>query len=121
MQGASPAMTSTLGRLIRLLRPSAPRVVGAVLAAAVSAAAAAAYAWLIGPLLRGVLLGEPVSVGPFHPTADAGRWFLPALLLGVAAVKAVAQLLQTGWMQTAGQQALARDSCTSGGSERRWA
>jgi len=108
MQGASPAMTSTLGRLIRLLRPSAPRVVGAVLAAAVSAAAAAAYAWLIGPLLRGVLLGEPVSVGPFHPTADAGRWFLPALLLGVAAVKAVAQLLQTGWMQTAGQQALAR-------------
>jgi subfamily B ATP-binding cassette protein MsbA len=101
-------MTSTLGRLLRLLRPSAPRVVGAVLAATVSAAAAAAYAWLIGPLLRGVLLGEPVSVGPFHPCPGAGRWLLPALLLGVAAIKAVAQLLQTGWMQTAGQQALAR-------------
>src|SRR5262249_60218861 len=53
MQVASPAMTSTLGRLLRLLRPSAPRVVGAVLAAAASAAAAAAYAWRIGPLLRG--------------------------------------------------------------------
>jgi ATP-binding cassette, subfamily B, bacterial MsbA len=108
MQGASPAMTSTLGRLLRLLRPSAPRVMGAVLAAVVSAAAAAAYAWLIGPLLRGVLLGEPVAVGPFHPAPGAGRWLLPGLLLGVAAVKAVAQLLQTGWMQAAGQGALAR-------------
>ena len=34
-------------------------------------------------------------------------WLLPGLLVGVAGVKAIAQLLQTGWMQTAGQQALA--------------
>jgi len=51
-------MTSTLGRLLGLLRPSARLVIGAVLAAVVSAAAAAGYAWLIGPLLRSVLLSE---------------------------------------------------------------
>ena len=54
-------MTSPLRRLLGLLRPSAPLVAGAVLAASVSAAAAAGYAWLIGPLLRSVLLSEPMS------------------------------------------------------------
>ena len=101
-------MTSTLGRLLALFRPSARLVVGAVLAAAVSAAAAAGYAWLIGPLLRSVLLSEPMHVGGLYTSPEQARWLLPGLLILLAVVKAGAQLLQTGWMQVAGQRALAR-------------
>ena len=101
-------MTSTLGRLLRLLRPSARLVAGAILAAAVSAVAAAGYAWLIGPLLRSVLLSEPMRIGGLYTSPDRARWLLPGLLVLLAVVKAGAQLLQTGWMQVAGQRALAR-------------
>ena len=100
-------MTSTLGRLLGLLRPSARLVAGAVLAATVSAAAAAGYAWLIGPLLRSVLLSEPLRVARLYTSPERARWLLPGLLVGLALVKAGAQLLQTGWMQVAGQRALA--------------
>ncbi len=101
-------MTSALRRLLGLLRPSAPLVIGAVIAAGVSAAAAAGYAWLIGPLLRGVLVSEPMHVGGLYPSSSQARWLLPGLLVLLAVVKAGAQLLQTGWMQVAGQRALAR-------------
>ncbi|HTS80921.1 MAG TPA: ABC transporter ATP-binding protein [Myxococcaceae bacterium] len=101
-------MTSPLRRLLGLLRPSAPLVAGAVLAAAVSAAAAAGYAWLIGPLLRSVLLSEPMRVAGWTTSPGRARWLLPASLVVLALVKAGAQLLQTGWMQVVGQRALAR-------------
>ncbi len=100
-------MTSTLGRLLGLLRPSARLVIGAVLAAAVSATAAAGYAWLIGPLLRSVLLSEPLHLVGLYTSPERTRWLLPGLLVLLALVKAGAQLLQTGWMQVAGQRALA--------------
>jgi subfamily B ATP-binding cassette protein MsbA len=83
-------------------------VAGAILAAAVSAVAAAGYAWLIGPLLRSVLLSEPMRIGGLYTSPDRARWLLPGLLVLLAVVKAGAQLLQTGWMQVAGQRALAR-------------
>jgi len=101
-------MTSTLGRLLSLLRPSARLVAGAVLAATVSAVAAAGYAWLIGPLLRSVLLSEPMRLAGLYTSPEQARWLLPGLLVLLAVVKAGAQLLQTGWMQVAGQRALAR-------------
>jgi len=100
-------MTSTLGRLLGLLRPSARLVIGAVLAAVVSAAAAAGYAWLIGPLLRSVLLSEPLHLAGLYTSPERARWLLPGLLVLLALVKAGTQLLQTGWMQVAGQRALA--------------
>ena len=100
-------MTSTLGRLLGLLRPSARLVIGAVLAAVVSAAAAAGYAWLIGPLLRSVLLSEPSHLAGLYTSPERARWLLPGLLVLLALVKAGTQLLQTGWMQVAGQRALA--------------
>ena len=100
-------MTSTLGRLLGLLRPSARLVIGAVLAATVSAAAAAGYAWLIGPLLRSVLLSEPLHLVGLYTSPAQARWLLPGLLVLLALVKAGTQLLQTGWMQVAGQRALA--------------
>ncbi len=100
-------MTSTLGRLLGLLRPSARLVTGAVIAATVSAAAAAGYAWLIGPLLRSVLLSEPFRLVGLYTSPERARWLLPGLLVLLALVKAGTQLLQTGWMQVAGQRALA--------------
>jgi subfamily B ATP-binding cassette protein MsbA len=101
-------MNSTLRRLLGLLRPSARLVMGAVFAAAVSAAAAAGYAWLIGPLLRSVLLSEPMRLVGFYASPERTRWLLPGLLVLLAMIKAGMQLLQTGWMQVAGQRALAR-------------
>ena len=100
-------LASPLRRLLGLLRPYRGRVALAVCAAAVSAAAAAAYAWLVGPLLKGVLVGGPVSLGPL--VLETGRWqtVLPLAIVVAAAVKAVSQLLQTGWMQTVGQRVLA--------------
>jgi len=62
---------------------------------------------MIGPLLRGVLVGDRADLGPLGLPGSLGRWALPAALVAVAVVKSVAQLLQTGWMQTAGQRALA--------------
>src|SRR5678816_1259501 len=100
-------MTSTLGRLLALLRPSARLVAGAVLAAVVSAVAAAGYAWLIGPLLRSVLLSEPMRLVGLYTSPERARWLLPGLLVALAIIKAGTQLLQTGWMQVAGQRALA--------------
>src|SRR5678815_3292551 len=100
-------MTSTLVRLLALLRPSARLVGGAVLAAMVSAAAAAGYAWLIGPLLRSGRLSEPMRLVGLYTSPERTRWLLPGLLVALAVVKAGAQLLQTGWMQVAGQRALA--------------
>ncbi|HUM13306.1 MAG TPA: ABC transporter ATP-binding protein [Myxococcaceae bacterium] len=101
-------MNSTLGQLLGLLRPSARLVTGAVLASVVSAAAAAGYAWLIGPLLRSVLLSEPMHLVGVYTSPERARWLLPGLLVLLALVKAGMQLLQTGWMQVAGQRALAR-------------
>ena len=101
-------MTSTLRRLLGLLRPSVRLVVPAVLAAALSAAAAAGYAWLMGPLLRSVLLSEPMRLAGWSTSPQQARWLLPGLLVLLAVVKAGAQLAQTGWMQVAGQRALAR-------------
>ncbi|HZX43758.1 MAG TPA: ABC transporter transmembrane domain-containing protein, partial [Myxococcaceae bacterium] len=73
-----------------------------------SAAAAAGYAWLIGPLLRSVLLSEPMRLVGFYASPERTRWLLPGLLVLLAMIKAGMQLLQTGWMQVAGQRALAR-------------
>jgi ATP-binding cassette, subfamily B, bacterial MsbA len=100
-------LASPLRRLLGLLRPHRARVALALLAAATSAAAAALYAWLVGPLLQGVLVGGPVQLGPLEFPAHQWRWVLPLAVVAAASVKASAQLLQTGWMQTVGQKVLA--------------
>jgi ATP-binding cassette, subfamily B, bacterial MsbA len=90
-----------------LLRPYRLRVGLALVAAALSAAAAATYAWLVGPLLKGVLLGGAVRLGPVELQTSVWRWVLPAAVMAAALVKASAQFLQTGWMQSVGQRVLA--------------
>jgi ATP-binding cassette, subfamily B, bacterial MsbA len=100
-------LASPLRRLWGLLRPYRLRVGLALVAAATSAAAAATYAWLVGPLLKGVLLGGAVRLGPMELQTSVWRWALPAAVMGAALVKASAQFLQTGWMQSVGQRVLA--------------
>ena len=100
-------LATPLRRLVGLLRPYRLRVAVALLAAAISAAAAAAYAWLVGPLLKGVLLGGSVQLGPLELQRQAWRWVLPLAVVAAALVKATAQFLQTGWMQSVGQRVLA--------------
>ena len=100
-------LATPLGRLWGLLRPYRFRVGLALGAAAVSAAAAAGYAWLVGPLLKGVLLGGAVRLGPLELQTSVWRWVLPGAVMAAALVKAGAQFLQTGWMQSVGQRVLA--------------
>ena len=100
-------LATPLRRLWGLLRPYRLRVALALVAACVSAAAAAGYAWLVGPLLKGVLLGGTVQLGPVELQTSVWRWVLPAAVMAAALVKALAQFLQTGWMQAVGQRVLA--------------
>jgi ATP-binding cassette, subfamily B, bacterial MsbA len=100
-------LATPLRRLLGLLRPYRLKVAAALLAAAISAAAAAGYAWLVGPLLKGVLLGGAVRLGPVELQTAVWRWVLPAAVMAAALVKASAQFLQTGWMQSVGQRVLA--------------
>jgi subfamily B ATP-binding cassette protein MsbA len=100
-------LATPLRRLWGLLRPHRVRVGLAVVAACISAAAAATYAWLVGPLLKGVLLGGAVQLGPVELQTSVWRWVLPAAVMAAALVKATAQFLQTGWMQSVGQRVLA--------------
>src|SRR5450631_2286292 len=100
-------LATPLRRVWGLLRPYRARVALAVGAACISAAAAATYAWLVGPLLKGVLLGGAVQLGPVELQTSVWRWVLPAAVMAAALVKALAQFLQTGWMQSVGQRVLA--------------
>jgi subfamily B ATP-binding cassette protein MsbA len=100
-------LATPLRRVWGLLRPYRVRVALAVFAACISAAAAATYAWLVGPLLKGVLLGGAVQLGPLELQTSVWRWVLPAAVMAAALVKASAQFLQTGWMQSVGQRVLA--------------
>jgi subfamily B ATP-binding cassette protein MsbA len=85
------------GRLLTRIRPHAGRVALATVASAFAAAAAALWARLLGPLLETVLAER---------RADDLLWKLPALIVAVALIKALAQWLQTGLMQSVAQRVL---------------
>jgi ATP-binding cassette, subfamily B, bacterial MsbA len=87
-----------LRRLLSYARPYWPLALGATLASCVAAAAAAAYAYLIGPLLQAVLTGA--RAGPL------GIGTIPAAVVAVAVIKALAQFLQNGLMTEVGQRAM---------------
>ncbi|MBF5046446.1 ABC transporter ATP-binding protein [Aggregicoccus sp. 17bor-14] len=94
-------------RLLRHVWPYRRLLLGGTLAALAVAAAASAYAYLVGPLLKAVLTDQPVSVAGMHMQGRALLRVLPLLLVGVAAVKALAQFLQGGLMQRLGQRVMA--------------
>ncbi|HLL53279.1 MAG TPA: ABC transporter ATP-binding protein [Myxococcaceae bacterium] len=99
-------------RLLGYLAPHRLAVVGALLASSVAAGAAALYAYLIGPLLKAVLTGASVELGPLSFSGSDLVTRFPLLVVAVAMAKAVAQLAQGGLMQATGQKvmsALRRD------------
>ncbi|MCY1046423.1 ABC transporter ATP-binding protein [Corallococcus sp. bb12-1] len=94
-------------RLLGYLLPYRRLLLAGSLASLTAAAATAAYAWIVGPLLRAVLTGAPVSVAGMTLSPEALLSRLPLLVVAVALVKATAQFLQGGLMQRLGQRVMA--------------
>ncbi|WP_043322580.1 ABC transporter ATP-binding protein [Corallococcus coralloides] len=94
-------------RLLGYLRPYRRLLLAGTLASLTAAAATAAYAWVVGPLLRAVLTGAPVTVAGMTLAPEALLSRLPLLVVAVALVKATAQFLQGGLMQRLGQRVMA--------------
>lgn len=94
-------------RLLGYARPFRAEIGLAVVAAVIAAVAGALYAYLVGPLLKAVLTELPVHVGPLRLDSGDRVWRLPLAVVGLAALKAAAQLLHQGWMQSAGQKVMA--------------
>jgi subfamily B ATP-binding cassette protein MsbA len=100
------ASTNAYRRLLAYVRPYRSRVVAATACSLVVAAGTAAYAYVIGPLLKSVLMGEAVTVGPVTLTGTDLLFGLPLLVVSIAALKATAQWGQTGLMQAVGQRVM---------------
>ncbi|MBJ6760120.1 ABC transporter ATP-binding protein [Myxococcaceae bacterium JPH2] len=94
-------------RLLGYLRPYRGLLVAGTSASLVAAVATSGYAWLVGPLLRAVLTGAPVTVAGVALPMDALLKRLPLLVVAVALVKSTAQFLQGGLMQRLGQRVMA--------------
>jgi subfamily B ATP-binding cassette protein MsbA len=93
-------------RLLSYLRPYRAPLALAILASGVTAATTAAYAWLVGPLLKAVLMGSPVVLGPVKLEGGGLLWQFPLAMVVVAGLKALSQFLHNGLMQTTGQRVL---------------
>src|SRR5262245_40344805 len=102
----APPAKGTYRRLLRSLRPYRANAAAALAASSVAAAAAALYAYLIGPLLKAVLTEGPVELGGVAVDREDLALVFPAAIVAAAAVKALAQWLQGGWMQSLGQRVM---------------
>jgi subfamily B ATP-binding cassette protein MsbA len=91
-------------RLLARVRPQRASILLAIAASTVAAAAAAVYAYLLGPLIKALLTGGALRLGPFSLDHSDLVWRIPAGLVALAGVKAISQYLQTGLMQSAGQR-----------------
>ena len=94
-------------RLLGYLSPYRRLLLAGTLASLTAAAATSAYAWIVGPLLRAVLTGAPVTVAGMTLAPEVLLSRLPLLVVAVALVKATAQFLQGGLMQRLGQRVMA--------------
>jgi ATP-binding cassette, subfamily B, bacterial MsbA len=94
-------------RLLGYVRPYGRLVFAGLGASVVAAVATSAYAWLVGPLLRAVLTGGQAQLAGVSLPGERLLRVLPAMVVGVAAVKATASYLQGGWMQRLGQRVMA--------------
>ncbi|MBS2030026.1 MAG: ABC transporter ATP-binding protein [Deltaproteobacteria bacterium] len=101
------------------MRPESASVLAAFFFTAILAAATSGFAWLVGPLLRAVLVGQlpdntgwlgrflaRVHPGPMDPASLL--LVLPIGLVGLAAAKALAQFAQSNLLQAAGVRVTAR-------------
>lgn len=94
-------------RLVARTAPHRAPLAAAIAASLVAAAAGAAWASLVGPLLQAVLQGGAVTWGPFELARADLTTTLPAAIIGVATVKALATWLHAGLMGRVGQRVLA--------------
>ncbi|WNG43693.1 ABC transporter ATP-binding protein [Archangium minus] len=94
-------------RLLGYVRPYRRLLLAGLAASLVAAGATSAYAFLVGPLLRAVLTGQPVELAGVTLPGARMLGVLPLLVVAVAAVKATAGFLQGGWMQRLGQRVMA--------------
>lgn len=103
----APPPKGTYRRLLRSLKPYRATAAAAIAASSIAAAAAGLYAYLIGPLLKAVLTQGPVALGGVAVERKDLAVVFPLAIVAVAVVKAVAQWLQGGWMQSAAQRGMA--------------
>lgn len=96
----------TYRRLLGYLAPYRGLAALALLASSVAAGAAAFYAYLIGPLLKAVLTGAAVRLGPYTVEGEELLSTFPLAVVGVAVVKAGAQWLHGGLTQAVGQKVM---------------
>ncbi|MCE9672989.1 ABC transporter ATP-binding protein/permease [Myxococcus stipitatus] len=94
-------------RVLGYLRPYRWLLAAGVCASLAAALATSAYAWVVGPLLRAVLTGKPISVAGVSLPGDTMLQRLPLVVVAVAFIKALAQFLQGGLMQRLGQRVMA--------------
>ncbi len=104
---SSPDALRVYRRLLAYARPYQVAIGFALLASVAAAVAAALYAYLSGPLLKAVLTDVPIQLGPFRVTRADRVWRLPLVVVSLALVKAAAQVVQSGLMQSAGQRVVA--------------
>jgi ATP-binding cassette, subfamily B, bacterial MsbA len=102
----SPGVRRPYARLLRYVAVERRTLLAALVASGISAGAVAAYAWLLGPLFRALLTGAAVRLGPWTFEGKDLLWRIPTFLVGVAAIKASAQMLHNGWMQSVSQRVL---------------
>ncbi|HEY8211258.1 MAG TPA: ABC transporter ATP-binding protein [Myxococcaceae bacterium] len=103
----APLPKGTYRRLLRSLKPYRATAAAAAAASSIAAAAAALYAYLIGPLLKAVLTQGPVELGGVVVQREDLALVFPLAILAAAGMKALAQWLQGGWMQSLGQRVMA--------------
>lgn len=94
-------------RLLGRVRPHRAALALGVFAAVLSAGAASMWASLLGPLLHSVIQGGDATWGPLHFERDDLLLEVPALVVGLAAIKAVSGWLQAGLMGHVAQGVLA--------------
>jgi len=98
--------------MARLLRPEAGPLAAAAACMALLAITTAVAVWLVGPVLRALLVGLPghraVQDSLLPRSVLAVPWGFPALILGVAAVKGLAYFGQFELLARIGQRTSSR-------------
>ena len=101
-------MQSSYRRLLERVRPHRGKLLLAFGASLLAAAAGALYPYLLGPLLKSLLVHSDIRLGPHRLTGDRLLWAFPVAVVGTATIRALAQWIYHGLMQSIGQQTLAR-------------
>lgn len=100
------AQLTAYRRLLARAAPHRARLALATLAALVAAAGASGWVWLLGPLLKAGLSGSRESLGASQVGSSDWALALPAALVAIAVVRAGANFLHAGLMESTAQRVL---------------